>query len=173
MPRERTYHQKKCEFCNADYVASYGNHKKSRFCSLSCSAKSRPEFVYGMLGKTTSDKQKKVTRARRGELHPNWKGGVSKIEKRTRALPEYKKWRSDVFERDNWTCQSCGFTGYVTAHHIKSFAGILRESKIDTTLKAMACCELWDISNGVTLCEECHALTDNYRGRAKKKLTQL
>lgn len=102
------------------------------------------------------------------EKHPNWKGGISKIDKKVRCLPEYKLWRTRVFERDNWTCQTCRVRGvYVTAHHIKSFASIIKNNDITDIYKALDCADLWDISNGVTLCEECHSLTDNYKGRNK------
>lgn len=87
-------------------------------------------------------------------------------------MMEYKQWRSDVFTRDNWTCQTCGFRGnqgYITAHHIKGFVKILRENNIKNILEARQCQELWAVNNGVTLCEECHSLTDNYKGRANKK----
>ena len=70
--------------------------------------------------------------------------------------PEYKKWRSDVFTRDNWTCQTCGIRGIsLEAHHIKGWA---RFPKFR-----------YDINNGVTLCRECHKLTDNYKGKALRK----
>ena len=90
-----------------------------------------------------------------GEKHWAWKGGNSYKYKKGYKAVEYKQWRTAVFERDNYTCK-CGVEGnnaYITAHHIKSFAHYpeLR----------------YEVSNGVTLCEECHSKTDNYRGRNK------
>ena len=81
-----------------------------------------------------------------GELHPNWKGGKSSENERVRKSFEYKIWRSDVFQRDNWTCQTCRIRGTdLEVHHIKSFAHN-PESR-------------FDVNNGVTLCKECHNLT--------------
>lgn len=114
-----------------------------------------------------SERNKVMNRLRTREKHPLWKGGISKIDKCVREMPEYKLWRSKVFERDEWTCQTCKEKGYVTAHHIKSFTSILKENNVKTTLDALKVGILWDINNGVTLCETCHSLTDNYKGRAK------
>lgn len=100
-----------------------------------------------------------------GSENHNWKGGVSKIDKAIRQMYQYSEWRSKVFERDGWECQTCHDRGYVTAHHIKSFSAIIKENKITTTVMASKCLELWDIENGVTLCENCHSLTDNYKKR--------
>ena len=68
---------------------------------------------------------------------------------------QYKKWRLAVFARDNFTCvnyQKVG--GYLIAHHKKSWAKYpeLR----------------YKINNGITLCKNCHSLTDNYKGKAVK-----
>lgn len=105
-----------------------------------------------------------------GKNSPSWKGGVTKIDKLCRNMPEYKQWRSDVFQRDNWTCKTCNVNGiYVTAHHIKGFNKILKENNIKTIEEARKCFELWDINNGITLCEKCHSLTDNYRGKSINK----
>ena len=103
-----------------------------------------------------------------GKLSNNWKGGISNIDRMCRQISEYKRWRSDVFERDSWTCQTCGERGYVTAHHINGFSKIIKENDIHDINEARGCEELWNINNGVTLCEECHSMTDNYGGRAKK-----
>ena len=89
-----------------------------------------------------------------GELNAQWKGGIGRTKQSTSANPEYKKWRRKIFQRDNWTCQTCGIKGVeIQAHHIKSWAKYpeLR----------------YEIENGVTLCIECHKLTDNYKGKNK------
>jgi 5-methylcytosine-specific restriction endonuclease McrA len=127
----------------------------------------KPAWNKGKQAPWVSDRNRVMNRDRIRDKHPNWKGGVTKIDKCIRQMPEYKVWRSQVFERDNWTCMTCQSKGYVTAHHIKSFASILRENSIKNTLQALECSLLWDINNGVTLCETCHSLTDNYRGRNK------
>ena len=91
----------------------------------------------------------------RGEKHFNWKGGISR-NKHSLSNPEYRQWRSNIFQRDNWTCQTCQVKGlYFEAHHIKSWAKYpeLR----------------YDLENGITLCCECHKLTNNYKGKVNKK----
>lgn len=90
---------------------------------------------------------------KRGDKHWNWKGGISK-DVHSINEPKYKKWRSQIFERDNWTCQTCGKRGcHLEAHHIKGWAKYpeLR----------------YNLENGVTLCRDCHKLTDNYKGKKK------
>jgi len=90
-----------------------------------------------------------------GKNHYNWKGGHSRGYKQMYQTAEYREWRKSVHERDNYTCHDCGFhgsKGYITAHHIKSFRNYpgLR----------------FELSNGVTLCEPCHAKTDNYKAKS-------
>lgn len=60
-----------------------------------------------------------------------------------RNMSEYIEWRKAVFERDSYTCQECGAKGRLNAHHVKqwSYHPDLR----------------FDVSNGITLCEECHS----------------
>jgi len=99
------------------------------------------------------------------EKNPNWNGGISPLRSQLYSIEEYKQWRSDVFKRDNWTCQTCGVRGvYLEAHHIKELNKIIKENNIKTKEEALNCSELWDINNGVTLCQECHNLTKRGRG---------
>lgn len=83
-----------------------------------------------------------------GEKHPNWKGGVTPLNKKIRASKEYKIWREAVFTRDNYTCIWCGNrsgTGkkvILNADHIKPFC-LFPELRLA-------------IDNGRTLCIGCH-----------------
>lgn len=83
---------------------------------------------------------------KRGENHPNWKGGITPENQRERGSSKYSNWRKDVFSRDNYTCQICGIKGgKLNAHHIKHWS---------------ACKELrFSAENGITLCESCHKQT--------------
>ncbi len=122
----------------------------------------------------TENTKTKISKSKLGKLvgkdNGNWKGGISKIDKLCRRLLEYKQWREKVFKRDNYTCQECGKNKcYVTAHHKKGFSKILKENNIKNIKDALKCQELWKISNGKTLCDDCHKLTDNYGGKANSK----
>jgi len=104
-------------------------------------------------GYTPWNKGKKLPR---GEKANNWKGGISRAYKTGYYSIEYKEWRKKVFERDNYTCQKCFDKSkkYITPHHIKSFA---KYPKLR-----------YEVSNGITLCEDCHCAVDKYRANFKK-----
>ena len=92
----------------------------------------------------------------RNEKASNWKGGITSIHQLIKNSKEYKEWREAVFKRDNFTCQKCEANNvYINAHHIKSFSNFpeLR----------------FEINNGVTLCEPCHSLTENFKGRVRNE----
>jgi len=125
-----------------------------------------------MFGKHhTLETKEKIRIAKSGDKCNLWKGGVSKISNLIRGCFQTRQWRSDVFTRDNYTCQKCGiksgcgYTIYFEAHHIKSHSEILKENHIKTIEDAINCQELWNINNGITLCLKCHKETDTYAGR--------
>src|SRR3990167_7139252 len=105
------------------------------------------------------------THFQKGEKSPKWKGGISELTARIRASESYNKWRADVFRRDGWTCQTCGLRGHgrdIEAHHIKPIREIMKSVSIkglsidDKYFLALTLNELFDVSNGVTLCKHCH-----------------
>ncbi len=114
--------------------------------------------------KFSEETKKKMSLARigkfGGENHPMWKGGITKLSERVRKLPEYKKWRKLVFERDEFICQHCYKRGNkLEAHHMEPFHRIFTVNKIQCIDDALSCNKFWDISNGLTLCVECHSKT--------------
>ena len=76
--------------------------------------------------------------------------GFSELEtRRIRKSLDYKHWQSEVFKRDDYTCQCCGKRGGVLhAHHLESFSD-------NPDLR-------FDINNGITLCEYCHSPNKKY-----------
>lgn len=120
----------------------------------------RTKGIRKQIGKKLKGRKKspKAHKFPKGKEHPFWKGGRSRWYKEGYYTAEYLKWRKKVFEKDNYTCQKCGAKGnkvYLTAHHKKSWTHFPKLRFI--------------VSNGETLCEDCHKSTDNYKGRAKRK----
>lgn len=95
-----------------------------------------------------------------GKNHPNWKGGTTKLRTNIMGMFEYRQWRSDIFTKDNFTCQDCLIRGGdLEVHHIKPISVIIEEYHLKTLEEARNCAELWNTNNGITLCKECHRKT--------------
>ena len=102
--------------------------------------------------------RKKRSETMKGEKNHNYKHGLARdkryLKKVIRNSFEYKEWRKAIFEKDNYTCQICGaksqkgISVYLEADHILSF---------DKYIKLR-----FDITNGRTLCRECHRKTHNF-----------
>ena len=123
-----------CLECGKEFWDYKSNRKKDNvFCSQSCAG----SFLH------------------RGEKSHFWKGGKTSISKIERSRTNYLKWRQQVFERDNFTCQKCGIRSgngkkvYLHAHHIKEFADNPKERT--------------SINNGITLCKNCHLLEHHHK----------
>ena len=95
-----------------------------------------------------------------GVNHPNYKGGTTKLRTNIMGMFEYRQWRSDIFTRDDFTCQDCLIRGGdLEVHHIKPISVIIEEYHLKTLEDARNCAELWNTNNGITLCKECHKKT--------------
>ena len=116
---------------------NYRQYLKQKFCSQSCRSLWLAEYS-------------------KGENNPNYVDGSSTESEIIRGSPKYKRWRAEVFARDDYTCQICGERGgELNADHIKPFA----------TNKELRT----DINNGRTLCRECHVKTPTYGKKINKK----
>lgn len=99
---------------------------------------------------------------RSGKNNPNWKGGVSPLRQIIRGSFAIKKWRISIFKRDYYTCQmpNCGLRGVIlNAHHIKTF------SKYPELR--------FNISNGITLCVNCHKKTKRKEDKFEKLFIEI
>lgn len=75
--------------------------------------------------------------------HWAWKGGITPENEKIRKSIEWKLWREQVFNRDNFVCWVCNQKGYkLHPHHLLKFSDYpgLR----------------FEVNNGLTLCKFCH-----------------
>ena len=106
---------------------------------------------------------------RTGSKHPRYIDGRSDLRFLIHNLSEYKQWRIEIFERDDFICQICNKRGNkLEAHHKKSFSKLLSEflkeynqfSPIEdkeTLIRlAMKWKPFWEVDNGMTCCVKCH-----------------
>lgn len=128
------------------YYRLYVNNIKTR--SISESLVGIPKSVSHRSSLSKSRKEKGMAK---GSRNPNWKGGVQDMWDETKNSFEYKAWRKSVFNRDNYTCQTCwSKTKRLQAHHI-----------IPRSLCSLIMLCVW---NGITLCKDCHMKLHSNRG---------
>ncbi len=113
----------------------------------------------------TEETKKRMSKPRTEEHRKNISRGHIKhfsdrktpLNKSIRELIQYSNWRTQVFGRDNFTCQECGVRGtWLEAHHIIPLHTLIEKCNIKIVEQALQCGELWEINNGLTLCKKCH-----------------
>ena len=171
----------KCDYCGMTIKRRISAVHKHNFCSTKCSCKyktlvNNKKVKCAWCGKIEnrklSIKSKKHFCSRKcmglymssfciDENGYGWRGGISSINIKVRALKQNTLWRKAVYERDNYICQICGDNkgGNLNAHHKITIKSIIEEYNIVETIDAIKCKKLWDINNGITLCESCHIKT--------------
>lgn len=91
---------------------------------------------------------------RKGELNPNWRGGLTPARQAFYASAEWRKACATVWKRDGARCRRCDHGRHdspdlpLHVHHVVSFA--------DADLRA-------DTANLVLLCEVCHRFVHSRR----------
>jgi len=106
-------------------------------------------------------KRERILKAISGKNHWNWKekrNCITPLKKLVRASSKYHNLQNTAFNRDNSCCIILGKLPKrkLQIHHIKPQRIIWKENNITTYGEAMACEELWDLDNVVTISEEWH-----------------
>lgn len=137
---------KHCIICKKEINVPKYLEKRKKFCSKKCLYSATKERMKGNTywEKTIATQFKKGHKflGKYGNQSPNWKGG-------SKGSKTWIKWANSVKNRDDWTCQHCGYFGgtnskQIVAHH-KVHYNIAPELK-------------FNVQNGITLCRNCHPL---------------
>lgn len=146
-----------CAYCQKLIYKRPGNVRYANvYCSMSCRLKAKQRYAV----KTTCPTCEKVFTqpekdsiycsyrcSKLGPLNPNWNPART-----NRRLGLAREWRRAVFNRDNYTCQICGERGgQLHPHHKDAFQWAIDRRN--------------DVTNGVTLCINCHIKFHSLYGR--------
>lgn len=97
-------------------------------------------------------------------------GFKNSINSRIRHLVKYDRWRKFILERDCNICSICKQEKrWIDVHHIISVKKIIEKYNIKTVEDANNCLELWNLSNGVLICKDCHFDLHEKRRQEKQK----
>ena len=124
--------------------ANNPNYGKKKWIEKLCKVCNKPFKSYNGIKRSTCGSPECISKNKSGKSNPNWRGGKS-IGRPERFGKRYQMWRRKIFERDGYTCQTCGYTRNFHAHHIRSW-DLYPELR-------------YEISNGITLCKKCHEKT--------------
>jgi len=116
----------------------------------------------------TRERVSNMHKGKFGNEHPKWVDEKKHpFHKSIRETYKYRQWRTDVFERDNYSCVLCNKRGCFLEvdHYPKQFITIIKGNDIQTIDQSIDCIELWNTDNGRTLCRPCHLKTPTWGKR--------
>ena|SRR3990167_3053123 len=163
---------KNCLICKKEFKIWVSSVKRGqgKFCSKKCCGKYQTQIGVEIRKCLICDNSFKVSGSQKTEGYGHFcssycyglskRGSSYKDDEATkvRRSPEYRKWRKQVFVRDDYTCQNCEKRGVrLHADHIKPFCDF-PELRLD-------------INNGRTLCKLCHYKTPTWGGRRRMSLS--
>jgi 5-methylcytosine-specific restriction endonuclease McrA len=165
-----------CKVCNKEFQY-YPSSSSGMYCCRKCTYQC-PEWLVKQretkIGRThTPEAKKRMSIARKGvKHHEEWRknqglavsrrydriGRKHEGMMRIRLSKRYQEWRKEVFERDGYRCTKCydARGGNLEAHHDIPLSVLYREKEMGNDV------DLYDTSNGITLCTDCHKKTDSY-----------
>ena len=155
---------KNCNFCGKEFKKNYKysatQWREAKWCSKNCSNLGKVKKVTKVCKQCSEKFVVKRYRIRTANYcsfvcrDKGYDQGYTALDTKLRKNAKYKKWRTAVFERDNYRCVQCGINGVLNADHYPlSFKQIVNSDSLS---------QLWDINNGRTLCVDCHKLTPTY-----------
>lgn len=134
-----------CSYCDKEIYRKKSEFERSVnfFCSVGCQSSWQSE---NMVGKN----------------HPNYDDSISSLDReRGRNHEGYWQFRRAVYERDNYTCQICGYDkgGTLNAHHLNSYNWDIENRT--------------NVDNAITLCGVCHKDFHSIYGNKKNTKEQF
>jgi 5-methylcytosine-specific restriction endonuclease McrA len=156
----------KCDICGKENLIVFQTIKKSgKYLCKKCAMNT--EEIKKVLSENATGRKHSETWKRnrslkiRGKNNPNWNPNLTNEERLNKRMSvEYLDWRNRIYKRDKYTCQCCAtIGGNLNAHHIENFS-----SNID---------KIFDLDNGITLCQNCHNIFHKRYGKRNNNVIQL
>ena len=151
-----------CEICGkTSYITkTQYNNTTHHYCSKKCSSIGWTKFYSGKDNPLYERKRPDML----GDKNSSWNPNLTQRDREYgRISEELKKWRLDVLERDNYTCQITGKRGgELNCHHLNSY----HWDKENRT----------NVDNGITLSKEIHELFHHiygYKNNTKEQFEEF
>lgn len=172
----------KCAYCNnlIMHIASRLKYQKNFFCNEECRNEWKKEnrkknvYICPVCNKEFKRYKSQVQidqpccslrcssylNSKKGNASIFYIDGRTPLRVQIKNSFKYHEWRTAIFDRDHYRCVDCNSNKNIHAHHVITFSQLLDRFMIRTKKnrhqKALKDKSLWNIDNGITLCEKCH-----------------